>query len=280
VAHAPRIVIGTAGWSIPRAVAHEFPGVGSHLERYARVFHGAEINSSFHRPHARAVYERWAATTPSHFRFSVKLLRTITHDGELRRARVGLETFLQQVSGLGEKLGPLLVQLPPSLAFNARVAKAFFEALRAIHDGHVVCEPRHPTWFEAKAEELLVRYRVGRVATDPSRIRAALAPGGCSSDQGVVTYYRLHGSPRKYWSRYPLDRIQRWAEELKCHAAKGDVWCIFDNTASGAAAENALEMAAEITRHAARQVDLPSPLAAPAQPPLPPRPRAARRRRR
>src|SRR5918993_2432455 len=74
----PRIVIGTAGWSIPRAVAHEFTASGSHLERYARVLNGAEINSSFHRPHARAVYARWAAATPDDFRFSVKLPRTIT----------------------------------------------------------------------------------------------------------------------------------------------------------------------------------------------------------
>ena len=242
MAHAPRIVIGTAGWSIPRAVAPEFSGVGSHLERYSRVFDGAEINSSFHRPHARAVYERWAASTPSHFRFSVKLPRPITHDGELRRARAGLVTFFQQVSGLSEKLGPVLVQLPPSLAFNARVARAFFEALRTIHDGQVVCEPRHPTWFEPKAEQLLVAWRVARVATDPSRIPAAKIPGGCTPEQGGITYYRLHGSPRKYWSRYPLDRIREWAREIRAHALRGEAWFILDNTASGAAAENALEM--------------------------------------
>jgi uncharacterized protein YecE (DUF72 family) len=247
VTRAGRIFIGTAGWSIPRAVASEFPGIGSHLQRYSRVLNGAEINSSFHRPHARAVYERWAASTPARFRFSVKLPRTITHEGELRRARAGLDAFFEQVRGLGAKLGPVLVQLPPSLAFNARVARPFFETLRTIYQGQLVCEPRHPTWFEPKAEELLMTARVARVATDPSRIPAAKVPGGCAPEQGGITYYRLHGSPRKYWSRYPPDRIRQWAEELKCHAAKGGFWCIFDNTASGAAAENALEMAALVT---------------------------------
>ena len=87
------IRIGTAGWSIPRAAASEFSGIGSHLERYARVLPCAEINSSFHRPHALKVYERWAASTPPSFRFSVKLPRTITHEGELRRPGPLLETF-------------------------------------------------------------------------------------------------------------------------------------------------------------------------------------------
>jgi uncharacterized protein YecE (DUF72 family) len=206
------------------------------------VLNGAEINSSFHRLHARAVYERWAASTPAHFRFSVKLPRTITHEGELRRARASLDAFFEQVSGLGTKLGPVLVQLPPSLVFNARVARPFFGALRTIYQGHVVCEPRHPSWFESHADALLVAYRVARVATGPSTISAAKVPGGCTPEQGGITYYRLHGSPRKYWSRYPIDRIRGWADELQTHALRSETWCIFDNTASGAAAENALEM--------------------------------------
>lgn len=234
------IRIGTAGWSIPRAAASGFPGSGSHLERYSRVLRCAEINSSFYRPHARAVYERWAASTPRDFRFAVKLPRTITHDGALRRARRPLDEFFAQVSGLGSKLGAVLVQLPPSQEFNPRVARVFFSTLRDFHSGLVVCEPRHATWFEDGAESLLARHHVARVATDPSRIVAAHRPGAW---MGAV-YYRLHGSPRKYWSRYAADRIREWSEELKAFAAHGDAWCIFDNTASGAAAENALEMSA------------------------------------
>jgi uncharacterized protein YecE (DUF72 family) len=244
------IVVGTAGWSIPRAAASAFPHPGSHLERYARVLPGTEINSSFHRPHATSVYARWAAAAPASFRFAVKVPRIITHDGELRRAARPLEAFLDQVAGLGAKLGPLLVQLPPSLEFNARVARTFFEALRARHAGPVVCEPRHASWFEPRADALLVNHRVARVATDPSRIRAALQPGGWRGTRGrdAMVYYRLHGSPRKYWSRYPAERLDAWAEELVRFPASANVWCVFDNTASGAAIENALEMIAKVHR--------------------------------
>ena len=100
-----RLFIGTAGWSIPRASAGCCPGEGTHLQRYARVFPCAEINSSFHRPHAIATYARWAASTPPHFRFAVKLPRTITHDQKLLRARVPLERFLDESRGLGTKEG-------------------------------------------------------------------------------------------------------------------------------------------------------------------------------
>lgn len=229
-------------------MASAFPDDGSHLQRYSYVLRGAEINSSFHRPHAHAVYARWAAATPTGFRFAVKLPRTITHEGELRRARPLLTVFLrEQVSGLGEKLGPLLVQLPPSLAFNGRVARPFFAAVRDMHAGPIVCEPRHESWFGGRAEELMVEHHVARVATDPSRIPRALTPGGWMGTPHAtatrpLVYYRLHGSPRMYWSRYEPDRLKRWASELIRFGETMEVWCIFDNTASGAAAENALEM--------------------------------------
>ena len=117
-----RILIGTAGWSIPRAMAQHFLGEGTHLQRYARHLRCAEINSSFHRPHKPATYAKWAASTPGDFQFAVKLPRTITHDLKLRRARQPLAQFIDESSGLGDKRGPLLVQLPPSLAFDSRVA--------------------------------------------------------------------------------------------------------------------------------------------------------------
>src|SRR4051812_17903999 len=109
--------VGTAGWSIPRAFAMRAPGDGTNLQRYARILDCCEINSSFHRPHRPAVYERWAASTPPAFRFAVKLPRTITHDLELRRTAGLLDVFLAECAGLGEKRGPLLVQLPPSFEF-------------------------------------------------------------------------------------------------------------------------------------------------------------------
>ena len=208
------------------------------------MFGCAEINSSFHRPHAPATYARWAKATPRAFRFAVKCPRTITHDLKLRRVRMDIERFLDESSGLGSRRGPLLVQLPPSLEFDARVASRFFELVRGRYEGTLVCEPRHPTWFAARADALLVDHRVARVATDPAPVDAAGRPGGWP---GVV-YYRLHGSPRMYWSRYDEAYIAALAGSIEQVRADVDVWCLFDNTASGAALENAWELQQRLQR--------------------------------
>lgn len=233
------VVVATAGWSIPRSVAAYFPGVGTHLERYSRVLRGVEINTSFYRNHSRETYTRWAAQTPRGFRFAVKVPRTITHDARLRGARRPLEEFLLGVRGLGARLGPLIVQLPGSQLFEPRVASRFFGVLRERYDGAVVCEPRHASWFEPVAERLLVRQRVGRIAADPTVVPAAAQPGGWL---GIV-YYRLHGSPRKYWSVYEPDRVLAWSRALASLPRRTSAWCVFDNTAGGGAANNALQMA-------------------------------------
>ena len=237
--HMPgRIFVGTAGWSIPRACTHRCPGDGTHLQRYSRILRCAEINSSFHRPHAAATYARWAASTPGHFRCAVKVPRTITHDYQLRRVKGLLERFLRETDGLGRKRGPLLVQLPPSLSFDGRVAGGFFELLRGLYDGFVVCEPRHDTWFSPRAESLLVRFKVARVAADPPPTTGADAPGGWPE----IVYFRLHGAPRKYWSKYDARYLDVLANALQSVPPGVDGWCVFDNTASGAALENALEL--------------------------------------
>lgn len=230
--------VGTAGWSIPRAIGEALPGAGRHLDRYARVLPCAEINSSFHRPHAPAVYARWAAATPPGFRFSVKLPKAITHVLKLRRTRAPLEEFLQQSAELGDRRGPLLVQLPPSLAFDLRAVSRFFDLLRSLHDGDVVCEPRHASWFTGRVDRVLSDHRVARVAADPAPAPGAAVPGGW----GGLVYYRMHGSPRKYFSAYGPADIEHLAGALRGVAPGVAAWCVFDNTASGAALANALEL--------------------------------------
>ena len=108
-------MIGTAGWAIPAHHARAFPGDGSHLQRYAGQLPAAEINSSFHRWHRPKTYARWAACVPGGFRFAVKLPREITHTRRLVGAEEPLRRFLDEAGSLGEKLGPLLIQLPPSV---------------------------------------------------------------------------------------------------------------------------------------------------------------------
>lgn len=231
--------IGCAGWAIPKPHTTLFPPEGSHLERYARRFAAVEINSSFYRPHRRATYERWADTVPGGFAFAVKAPKTITHELRLVAAEAALEIFLAAVTGLGEALGPLLFQLPPRLAFEPARAGSFFAALRERFTGAAVCEPRHPDWFTAPAEALLLEYRIGRVAADPSILAAAAEPGGWNG----LLYFRLHGSPRIYYSAYSATALARIARRLTAAAAdQAAAWCIFDNTAAGAATLNAIAL--------------------------------------
>ena len=231
--------VGCAGWSIPAAAAERLPGGGAHLARYARVLTAAEINSSFHRPHRPATYARWAATVPPGFRFSVKLPKEVTHVRRLVDAEEPLERFLAESDALGARRGPLLVQLPPSLAFDADTAAAFLGSLRRRYVGPVACEPRHPSWFAPAVDELLAAARVARVAADPPPVPDAAHPGGWD---GLV-YRRLHGSPQTYRSPYDAAALDALAAALAEDAARGaDCWCIFDNTASGAALPNALDL--------------------------------------
>src|SRR6185503_14604235 len=111
----------------------------------------------------------------------------------------------------------LLFQLPPSFAFDLRQTRAFLKTLRACHAGAVVWEPRHATWFTPRAEDMLAEYRVARVAADPAVVPAAAEPGGWDGLQ----YFRLHGSPRIYYSDYAADEIARYARRMSLKS-----WCI------------------------------------------------------
>jgi uncharacterized protein YecE (DUF72 family) len=241
------LYVGTAGWSLPRAEQPRFPGEGTHLERYARVLAGAEINASFYRPIRPALYAKWAAGVPATFRFAVKVPKTITHTRRLVDCGEPLASFLDEVAGLGDRLGCLLVQLPPSLAFDAARAAGFLALLRGRHAGAVALEPRHATWFADDAGQLLADHGVARVAADPARVPAAALPGGAPN----VAYYRLHGSPRMYWSAYDAAYLDALAARVAEGTRAGrTVWCIFDNTAGGAALTDALGLLARVEAHA------------------------------
>lgn len=223
---------------MPRDLRDRFDAGGSGLARYAARFSAVEINSSFYRSHRRETWVRWAADVPASFRFAVKLPQAITHERALRGTGRILDEFLDEVRGLGRKLGPLLVQLPRSVSFETRVAAAFFRALRARHDGAVVVEPRHPSWFTERADAALDRHRIGRVGADPACCELAAVPRVADR----VAYWRWHGSPRMYWSPYGRERLAPLAATIRALPRTTRAWCIFDNTASQAAAHDALEL--------------------------------------
>ena len=230
--------IGTAGWSVASDAAHRFPADGTGLERYSGVFGAVEINSSFHRPHRVSTWQRWRDSVPEDFRFAVKIPKRITHELKLVDFEETLDAFIAEAGTLGDKLAVLLVQLPPKLEFDAGVAEGFFAALAGRSRAAFVCEPRHASWFTDDADALLQSLWVARVAADPARHAGAEAPGGWRG----LSYWRLHGSPVIYRSSY-ADRIGHYADAIRADGEAGrETWCIFDNTASSAATNDALAL--------------------------------------
>ena len=227
-----RIFVGCATWAIGTKNDHLLPPArGGNLARYAARLTAAEINSSFHRPHRPSTWARWAQSVGPSFRFAVKLPKQITHERRLRDVDPLLAAFDSEVTMLGEKLGPVLVQLPPSLAFDGLQVGEFLDSIAT--GRRIVLEPRHASWFTDDVDALLAEHEVARVAADPAVVPRAAEPGGWPG----LRYFRLHGSPVTYRSAYDEPFLDRTAEQLR----PGD-WCIFDNTASGEALGNALAL--------------------------------------
>ena len=238
-----RIYIGCAGWSLARSEVPDGAAEGTQLERYSGLFRSVEINSSFTRSHRRGTYERWAESVPETFRFSVKAPRAITHENKLVDAEILLRKFVDEATGLGSKLGCILVQLPPSVEYDKDIVDGFFGVLRTMYEGVVAIEPRHRTWFAPDSNRHLQRIGVTRVAADPAVVPAAGQPGGAP---GKV-YFRLHGSPQVYSSSYTGAYLDALAFRLRAYARAGaSVWCIFDNTIKGASTSNALHLTRKI----------------------------------
>ena len=254
--------IGTAGWNVPKQHAEHFAVAPpdahttklSHLQRSSSRLACVEINSSFHRPHQRKTYARWAADTPDNFRFAVKLPKAITHTAKLLNTGAPLQAFTEQCLGLNDgpvpKLGPLLVQLPPKLALDEGVVHEFFTTLRELLPFYadepqrnlLALEPRHTTWFTPAADRLLREFQVARVAADPPKgSPLAAVPGGWAA----LRYWRLHGTPRTYYSEYGETTLTKFAETLHAEhrtLPNASQWVIFDNTAMGHAHADALTL--------------------------------------
>jgi uncharacterized protein YecE (DUF72 family) len=224
--------IGTAGWSVPPNAAES----GTRLQRYSSKLSCVEVNSTFYRAHRSTTWRKWAAETPDFFRFSIKAPRSITHDAKLHGVQNLLVDFLSQIEPLGEKTGPLLFQLPPSLRFDAALAEDFLALFGSLYKKEIALEPRHGSWFTSEADALLETHRIARVAADPPKGASQAANSGGDFS---LAYYRLHGSPRTYYSNYNEDFLRPLASKTR---ALQNAWIIFDNTALGHAFTNALQL--------------------------------------
>ncbi|MGV2130737.1 DUF72 domain-containing protein [Agrobacterium vitis] len=224
-------IIATAAWSIPKMLAARFAQEGSGLTRYASVFDGVEINSTFYRRHKASTFARWAESVPDRFRFALKIPKEISHTRAMKDIAQPFDTFLEDIAPLGEKRGPMLCQLPPSLAFDAEVLHTALQTMRDADNGPIVIEARHKSWASNEALDLLRNYAIDRVLADPAPVWPAEVFDTPSK------YVRLHGKPKIYYSSYTDGEIRSFSELLA-----PDGWCVFDNTASGAAVENALTL--------------------------------------
>jgi uncharacterized protein YecE (DUF72 family) len=238
--------VGLAGWSNPPAEREERRVGQSHLAYYSEHFSSVEINSSFYRPHQGITYARWRDETPAVFRFSVKMPRSITHESQLRRCADEVARFYDDMVHLRPKLDAVLVQLPPSLEYKARTVRAFFEKAVPPRGIRVVCEPRHASWFTNSADTVLRDLAVSRVAADPARCATADVPGGAAE----FAYFRWHGAPQLYYSKYSEARLIAFADTVIGANARMS-WCIFDNTARHAAWDDALRFLALLKGRAA-----------------------------
>lgn len=227
--------VGTAGWALPKELRPAKRDERSRLADYAELFDLVEVNSTFYRLPRISTVERWAREVPASFRFSLKVPKVLSHAPG--GAGDALERFLEVAGALGRSCGCLLLQTPPQQHRNERIEDLLF-ALREAAVAPVVFEPRHASWSSASGGSFLSHNGIARVAADPARAPSDAVPGGNTD----LVYYRLHGSPRIYWSAYGEAGVKAWAHRIAEHPKRTRVYVVFDNTAGGSATQDALLM--------------------------------------
>lgn len=228
-----QIRIGTSGWTYKHwkgcFYPVEWPST-KWLEYYAKYFDTVELNATFYRLPKPATFENWKARTPDHFLWSVKGSKFITHTKRLNNPTESLNRFYDSTNGLGEKLGIILFQLPPSLSFDVKVFEHFCRSLNT-QVRHAI-EIRHQSWLNNNAFALLKEFNIALCMADT----AGRYPS-CEAITADFVYIRLHGSKKLYASKYSDEELQTWAEKI--HTWNKDVFIYFDNDFEGHAVTNA-----------------------------------------
>lgn len=234
-ARAGGIHIGCSGWVYKHWRGIFYPeGLPQKrwFERYSKEFDTVEINASFYRVPLPSTFTGWRDKAPPGFRYAVKVNRFITHMKKLLDCEERLDQFIELARPLGDTLGPLLYQLPPSLHKNLPRLQTFLELLPG--DLEQVFEFRHKSWHDEEVLALLDRFGVGFVAHD---LKGLASPRWAS---GRTAYVRFHGTGGKYWGRYSDEALFDWAEWILDQSRQGrSAWCYFNNDIHGHAIEDA-----------------------------------------
>jgi uncharacterized protein YecE (DUF72 family) len=237
--------IGTSGWQYRDWRGRFYPrGVptGRWLEAYAAAFATVESNNAFYRLPERRIFEAWAERTPDDFVMAVKVSRYLTHIRRLREPEEPVERFVERVAGLGGKLGPVLLQLPPQLRCDAaRLA----DTLDRFPPGmRVAVEFRHPSWFVDEVRALLTERGAALCLADRRR---PLTPLWRTADWTYLRFHEGRSTPSPCYGRAAL---AAWARRLATTwAREEDAWVYFNNDPRGCAPRDAARFAAAV-RHA------------------------------
>jgi len=230
-----KVCIGTSGWHYDHWRGPFFPeGMPDEemLGFYARHFPAAEINNSFYQLPKAETLEHWRDAVPDNFRFAVKASRYITHMKKLKDPRQPVDRFLQRVAVLGDRLGPVLFQLPPNWRCNVERLAAFLAALPGT--GRYAFEFRDPSWFDDKVYQLLEEAGAAFCIYD---LAGRQSPKTVTAD---LVYVRLHGPDQAYEGSYSVQALAGWAGAISAWKNQGrNVFCFFDNDQQGYAPANA-----------------------------------------
>ena len=233
----PRIVIGTSGWNYDHwkgIFYHEGCPKSKWLEFYAKNFTTVEVNATFYRLPKPKTFENWRLRTPENFLWAVKANRYITHIKRLREPIDSLTRFFDAARLLQEKLGPILFQLPPSLAFDANTAERFCKCL-STYNHRCALEVRHPSWIQDRPLAIIKEYNIALCISDT----AGHYPY-CEAITADFIYIRLHGSQELYASDYSEGELCSWARKIK--KWEKETYLYFDNDFEGYAPKNAIKL--------------------------------------
>ena len=232
------IHIGTSGWHYKHWKGPFYPKglpINRFLDHYAKHFQTVEINSSFYQLPKEKTLIRWHNNVPSGFVFAVKASRYITHMKKLKDPEGPVSNFLERMGELGDKLGPILYQLPPNWSLNIRRLQAFLEVLPT--DFKYAFEFRHPSWFHPEVYYALGEHGASFCIYHFDR---RLSPKEVTAE---FIYLRLHGPGRPYRGQYETTALEEWAGEFSVWAKEGkEIYCYFDNDEAGYAAQDAMRL--------------------------------------
>jgi uncharacterized protein YecE (DUF72 family) len=239
------LIIGTSGWQYRHWRGSFYPtGVAQRrwLEFYADRFASVESNAAFYRLPEAETFAAWAERTPPDFVMAVKASRYLTHVLRLAEPDAPVQLLVERACQLGEKLGPLLIQLPPTLEADVGRLRATLDAFPA--DVRVAVEFRHSSWFTDEVQQLLRDRRVALCLADRRR---PLTPFWRTADWGYVRFHSGRARPTGCYSR---DALAAWVDRIaELWPAPADVYAYFNNDGFACALRDA-QVFADLLAHA------------------------------